>query len=236
MDCPWGIHTERALNNFPLVGKSVNPRLLTACLQVKKACALTNRELGCLDDKADAMITACDDLLHSASRFPQLSSLQGGAGTSTNMMVNELIANKANAHPIEEVNLHQSTNDTYPTALKIAAINGVRELAESFAALQGVFQTLEKQNANIPGSKIRSNHVLRAPRRNGEASRRHGAPAIPGPATTGPSRTPDRSWRPRVPPAAAGRSRGRPRRQGARRAPARPHASPCRAISRHPGQ
>ena len=144
-DCPWGIHTERALQNFPIPGSRVNPRLLTAYFQVKKACALANKELGYLPN-ADSIISACEQ-----TELPSiLPALQGGAGTSTNMMVNELIANKANAHPIEEVNLHQSTNDTYPTALKIAAINGVRELSEAFAALQGVFQGLEKTHANLP--------------------------------------------------------------------------------------
>ena len=148
-DCPWGIHTERALNNFPMVGESVNPRLLAAYCQVKKACALANKELGYLDELADAIITAVDEFQVSSFEFP-LPALQGGAGTSTNMLVNELIGNKANAHPIEEVNLHQSTNDTYPTALKIAAINGVRELSEAFASLQGVFQQKEKQTASVP--------------------------------------------------------------------------------------
>ncbi|MGE4489761.1 MAG: lyase family protein [Kiritimatiellales bacterium] len=148
-DCLWGIHTARAMDNFPILGKTVNPRLLEAYFQVKKACALANKELGSLPaEKADRIIEACDSPL--ATCHPPLPALQGGAGTSTNMMVNELIGNAAGAHPIEEVNLHQSTNDTYPTALKIAAIRGVRELSESFAALQGVFQTLEKQTASVP--------------------------------------------------------------------------------------
>ena len=150
-DCPWGIHTERALQNFPIPGKSVNPRLLTAYFQVKKACTLANKELSYLTpDKADAICSVCENIPHSTFHVPQLSALQGGAGTSTNMMVNELIARKANAHPIEDVNLHQSTNDTYPTALKVATISGVRELADAFAKLQGVFQGLEKQFAEIP--------------------------------------------------------------------------------------
>lgn len=147
-DAPWGIHTARAIENFPLLGNSVNPRLLNAYAQVKKACALANKELGHLDiEKADAIISACETV--SNVNAP-LSALQGGAGTSTNMMMNEIIGNRAHAHPIEEVNLHQSTNDTYPTALKIAAINGVRELSESFAGLQGVFQGLEKTWAHLP--------------------------------------------------------------------------------------
>ncbi|HNX53375.1 MAG TPA: lyase family protein [Pontiellaceae bacterium] len=149
-DVLWGIHTARAMENFQIPGQSVNPRLLTAYVQVKKACALANKELGFLSaEKAEAIITTCDQF-HLSSFIPHLSSLQGGAGTSTNMMVNEVIGNLAGAHPIEEVNLHQSTNDTYPTALKIAAIVGVRELSEAFAALQGTFQTLEKTWAHLP--------------------------------------------------------------------------------------
>jgi len=154
-DAPWSIHTARAMENFPLrlgsgqaiPGSSVNPRLLRAYAQVKKACALANKELGFLPaDKADKIIKACS-MLPAPCPLP---ALQGGAGTSTNMMVNEVIGNLAKAHPIEEVNLHQSTNDTYPTALKVAAIVGVRELSEAFAALQGSFQTLEKKWASLP--------------------------------------------------------------------------------------
>ena len=146
-DCPWGIHTARALDNFPLPGSRVNPRLLAAYFQVKKACALANKELDFLPaEKADAIIGFC-----SLPPAPcPLPALQGGAGTSTNMMVNELIGRAAGAHPIEEVNLHQSTNDTYPTALKVAAIQGVRELSEALAGLQGAFQCLEKRFSNVP--------------------------------------------------------------------------------------
>ncbi len=149
-DAPWGIHTERALRNFPIPGNRVNPRLLRAYAQVKKACALANRELGYLDaDKAGAIVNACDALQGSEADFP-LPALQGGAGTSTNMMVNEIIGRKAGAHPIQEVNLHQSTNDTYPTALKVAAIHGCRLLNETFATLQGACQEKENAWAHIP--------------------------------------------------------------------------------------
>jgi len=146
-DAPWGIHTARALENFPLSGSPVSLRLISALAQVKKACALANKELGCLDqEKADAIIEACD-LMPSVSC--PLPSLQGGAGTSTNMLLNELIANKAGVHPIEDVNLHQSTNDVYPTAVKVAAIYGLREVAEKYEALQGAFQRLENKFAGI---------------------------------------------------------------------------------------
>lgn len=150
-DAPWGIHTARALDNFPIAGSSVPATLVSALAQVKKACALANRELGFLDAaKADAMIYACEQV-EAGSECP-LPALQGGAGTSTNMFVNELIANKAGegVHPIEDVNLHQSTNDVYPTAVKVAAIYGLRGLAEKVEALQGVFQRLEQRFAHVP--------------------------------------------------------------------------------------
>ncbi len=151
-DATWGIHTARALENFPIPGSSVPSSLISAMAQVKKACALANQELGFLEAaKADAIITACEEFQVSAFKF-QLSALQGGAGTSTNMMLNELIANKTgkDIHPIEDVNLHQSTNDVYPTAVKVAAIHGLRELAEKIESLQGAFQQLEKKFAHIP--------------------------------------------------------------------------------------
>ncbi len=149
-DVKWGIHTARALENFPIPGPSVPASLISALAQVKQACALTNKELGLLSsEKADAIIDACNRV--SCVSYP-LSSLQGGAGTSTNMMLNELVANQAGfgIHPIEDVNLHQSTNDVYPTAVKVAAIYGLRNLSEKVENLQGTFQHLEKNFAHIP--------------------------------------------------------------------------------------
>ncbi len=148
LDAPWGIHTARALENFPVPGAAVPVSLIAAMAQVKKACARTNKELGFLSaEKADAIIDACD----SMPSCP-LPALQGGAGTSTNMMLNELIARQAGpgVHPIEDVNLHQSTNDVYPTAVKVAAIYELRVLAEKVEGLQGAFQQLEKKFAHIP--------------------------------------------------------------------------------------
>lgn len=154
-DAAWGIHTARAMENFPIPG-SVPVSLITALAQVKKACALANKELGHLEEtRANAIIEACDSFQISGFKF-QLSALQGGAGTSTNMFMNELIASGASRrcgqdiHPIEDVNLHQSTNDVYPTAVKVAAIQGLRGLAEKIETLQGAFQQLEKSFAHIP--------------------------------------------------------------------------------------
>jgi aspartate ammonia-lyase len=164
-DALWGIHTARAAQNFHLSGRPVKAALIHAYALVKKACCLTNRELGFLDGRrGDAIAAACDEILlgqHDA-HFP-LDALQGGAGTSTNMNVNEVIANRANAllgleagsysgdgvHPLDHVNLHQSTNDTYPTALKVCLIGMLRTLSKSIERLQGALQNKEKEFAPI---------------------------------------------------------------------------------------
>ncbi|MFP4013767.1 MAG: aspartate ammonia-lyase [Chitinispirillaceae bacterium] len=162
-DVYWGIHTSRAVRNFPFEGRRTNRDLIHALVQVKKACCLTNMELGFLGSSVGGAIqTACDDIIEGRldDQFP-ISSLQGGAGTSVNMNANEVIANRAleilgkekgqyeYCHPIEHVNLHQSTNDVFPTALKMAAIAGVRKLSQSAAALQGALQGKEKEFADI---------------------------------------------------------------------------------------
>ena len=162
-DAYWGIHTLRARENFFLSGRPVNPRLIKAYALVKKACCLANRETGYLaQEKADAIAAACDEVSQGrwADQFP-VDALQGGAGTSTNMNVNEVIANRAIEilggvkgdyrliHPIEDVNLHQSTNDTYPTAIKVAAIAAVRDAARAIEILQGIFQHKEKEFAGV---------------------------------------------------------------------------------------
>ena len=159
----WGIHTERALRNFPISGRSVSNRLIRAIAKVKLAACLANRELGFFDvNKSEAIAIACREISEGKflETFP-VDALQGGAGTSTNMNVNEVIANRAIelldgrkgdytvVHPIGDVNLHQSTNDVFPTAVKIAVIVGIRELSNEIAALQGAFQEKEKEFGSI---------------------------------------------------------------------------------------
>jgi aspartate ammonia-lyase len=162
LDAYWGIHTQRAIENFPLSGRGVNARLIKAMALVKKACCLANVELGYLAPvKAEAISAACDEVIEGGLRdhFP-VDEVQGGAGTSTNMNVNEVIANRAaeklggskgdhsKVNPIEDVNLHQSTNDVYPTALKVALIFGLRDLSRAIETLQGAFQNKEKEFAD----------------------------------------------------------------------------------------
>ncbi len=159
----WGIHTQRALENFPFASGRVPLELIRAMAMVKRAAAGANRDLGYLPaEKATAIITACDEIMAGslADQFP-LDALQGGAGTSSHMNVNEVLANRgleimgkargdyACLHPLEDVNLHQSTNDVYPTAVKIAAILELKRLSDAIALLQGALQRKEKEFADI---------------------------------------------------------------------------------------
>ena len=158
-----GIYTERAIENFPIARRPVNPALIHAYGQVKLACARTNQELGYLDEpEAQAIIAACVELAEGRlDGHIVVDALQGGAGTSTNMNVNEVVANRALQllgrslgdydviHPLNHVNLHQSTNDTYPTALKAAAARRLGDLEQAVVALQEAFQQKEKQFAHV---------------------------------------------------------------------------------------
>jgi len=135
-DAYWGVHTKRALDNFPISKRpiSVYPELLVALASVKQAAARANREVGVLGaEKANYIDEACQRIIDGEfhDQFV-VGVIQGGAGTSTNMNANEVITNVALEiagyakgrydilHPIDDVNRSQSTNDTYPTAVKLA--------------------------------------------------------------------------------------------------------------------
>jgi aspartate ammonia-lyase len=159
-----GIHTARARENFRLSPYRTPAALIQALALVKKACAQANAELGYLDpNKARAIELACDEIaLGELGHCFDLDALQGGAGTSTNMCLNEVIANRAlelmelpmgqyeSIHPLHHVNLHQSTNDVYPTAVKVAGIGGLRSLSAAVAGLQSSLQKKERQFEHIP--------------------------------------------------------------------------------------
>jgi aspartate ammonia-lyase len=162
-DALYGAHSARARDNFPLSGQTPAPELVRALAQVKIACARTNRELGFLTaEQADAIESAARELMDGRlADAIVVDALQGGAGTSLNMNVNEVIANRAEellggrrgeyrlVHPIDHVNLHQSTNDSYPTALKVAAIGLLRELHKAISGLQAAFQAKEQAFAHV---------------------------------------------------------------------------------------
>jgi aspartate ammonia-lyase len=154
-DAYWGIHTLRALENFPITGKAIGtyPDLVKALALIKLAAAHANLELGELDgERFDAIAGACQEIIAGAlhDQFV-VDVIQGGAGTSTNMNANEVIANRALElmgrnrgdyrvlHPINHVNMSQSTNDVYPTALRVAACFGIQGLLAAMAELRAAF-------------------------------------------------------------------------------------------------
>ena len=151
----WGVHTARAVENFPLSGTMISamPDLIRAFGFVKKAAARANVQLGTLDLKhAEPIIAACEALI--AGKFLDqfvVDVIQGGAGTSTNMNANEVIANVAlekmgytkgrydMLHPNDHVNASQSTNDVYPTAVRLALWTAIDRLLGSMAILREGF-------------------------------------------------------------------------------------------------
>lgn len=179
-DTLYGIGTKRALDNFPLSTDLVSPYLIHSMILIKKAATLTHLELKQMEEeKANAILSACEELLsftgqiiqtsnnttsentllfqnkyHFSDLFP-IHPLQGGAGTSTNTNVNEVIANTALQklglapghyeviHPLDDINKSQSTNDVYPTALRIACISLVRDLSLALSQLQEALQEKE---------------------------------------------------------------------------------------------
>jgi len=161
----WGAQTQRAVENFPVSGLRAHPALIKAHVMVKLAAARANRDVGKLDASlADAIEAACKDVL--AGRLADqwvVDAFQAGAGTSFNMNTNEVLANRANhllgrplgsykpVHPNDHVNMSQSTNDTFPTAMQLAAIllgtqlvEIVEELADAFAAKGQEFDSIIK--------------------------------------------------------------------------------------------
>lgn len=147
----YGIQTLRAMENYDITGIPVShfPSLVNALAMVKKAAAKANQKLGDMDlEIGEAICSACDEIIagNLHSQFV-VDMIQGGAGTSTNMNANEVIANRALEihgcslgqyhviHPNNHVNLSQSTNDTYPTALRLAIVLSYGELTEALAEL-----------------------------------------------------------------------------------------------------
>jgi aspartate ammonia-lyase len=161
----FGVHTLRAVENFSISGMAISsyPELIKALAEIKKAAALANKDLGLLDEeRASAIAKACDDLL--SGRFHEqfvIDPIQGGAGTSTNMNANEVIANRAleilghqkgeyaHLHPNEHVNMSQSTNDVYPTALKIATYRSVFRLVDAMAILRRAFEAKAEEFRDV---------------------------------------------------------------------------------------
>nr|WP_262406246.1 aspartate ammonia-lyase [Protaetiibacter sp. SSC-01] len=164
-DVYWGIHTARALENFPITRRAISnyPDLIRALARVKQAAARANREIGVLDaTKAEVIDRVCERIVAGElhDQFV-VGVIQGGAGTSTNMNTNEVIANAcleelgyekgdyAHLHPIDDVNRSQSTNDVYPTAIKLAMVFSLQRLLAEHVLLTASFRAKGREFAHV---------------------------------------------------------------------------------------
>jgi len=158
-DAYWGAQTERSLNNFKIGIEKIPMEIIYAFAVLKKAAAITNNNLGKLNKKICKTITkVCDEILAGKldNHFP-LAVWQTGSGTQSNMNVNEVIANRGNEilkektiHPNDHCNMSQSSNDTFPTAMHIAAVLEIEhKLIPAIDTLIKTFKTLEKNNKGI---------------------------------------------------------------------------------------
>lgn len=162
----YGIHTQRAIDNYQISGVTVNsqPNFIRGMVYTKKATSIANNKVGALSkEKSDAINWACDRILNDGAcmdQFP-IDLFQGGAGTSLNMNTNEVVAgvalehlgkNKGDydvIHPNDDVNMSQSTNDAYPTGLKLGFYAGVQSLVEELEKLIGSFDAKGKEFASV---------------------------------------------------------------------------------------
>lgn len=172
IDAYWGAQTERSRNNFKIGGETLPQPLIEAMALVKKAAAITNAKLGRIsDDKRDLIVQAADEIINGALRdqFP-LVVWQTGSGTQSNMNMNEVLANRANElagqgkgsyqpiHPNDDVNHAQSTNDSFPTAIRVAAARQIIYLL--IPAVQKLRDTLASKSEQFAGIvKIGRTHL-----------------------------------------------------------------------------
>jgi aspartate ammonia-lyase len=162
-DAYYGIQTLRATENFPVSGIKAPIQIIEAYVLIKKAAATANMQVGWLDKKiGKAIVSACDEVL-SGKLLDQfvVDVFQAGAGTSFNMNVNEVLANRAleilgkqkgdykSVGPNDHVNMAQSTNDTYPTALHVSVLMALQPLFEALDDLSAAFLELSKKNAHV---------------------------------------------------------------------------------------
>lgn len=155
----WGAQTQRSYENFPIGKEKIPMEVIKAFAVLKKSAATANNRLGRLDDRKKELICeACDEILEGRldSHFP-LAVWQTGSGTQSNMNVNEVIAGRGNEihgerilHPNDHVNMSQSSNDTFPTAMHIAAVTEIRkQLLPAIDELIETFRRLETENEGI---------------------------------------------------------------------------------------
>lgn len=165
----YGIQTQRAIYNFPVSGQKARPEFIRAYILIKKTAALANIELGSLDqERGNAIVIAAEEVLNDLGgryldQFP-VDIFQAGAGTSFNMNINEVLANRVLEilgrkrgdytflSPNDHVNQAQSTNDTFPTASHIAIIFAADRLLNVLSSLSGAFRAKAEEFSGIPKS------------------------------------------------------------------------------------
>ena len=159
----YGIQTMRAKENFPITGYPPHQELIRAFGYVKKAAAMANRDVGVLNDKiAEAIVRAAEEVIdEKLNEHFIVDAIQGGAGTSFNMNANEVIANRAieflggtkgeymKVSPNTHVNMAQSTNDAFPTAIHIACLNLAKGLTKKLEDLIGALRSKEQEFDNV---------------------------------------------------------------------------------------
>src|SRR5579859_5133165 len=152
-DALYGVQTVRGIRNFPITGWRPHPLLVAATVTVKKAAALTNQQLGQLDaERAGAIVQAADEILAGQHRDHfRIDPFQAGAGTSHNMNTNEVLANRANeilgqprghyqpVNPNDHVNMAQSTNDVFPTSMRIATLMDLDSFYPALTAMADAY-------------------------------------------------------------------------------------------------
>ena len=154
-DALWRAQTQRAVENFPISGRPLAPALVHALAQIKASAAVVNAELGVLDgERAAAIVAAADQVAAGEydAEFP-IDVFQTGSGTSTNMNANEVLATLAtrshgvDVHPNDHVNASQSSNDTFPSAIHVAATAGV--VHELLPALEHLADSLSRKGSEF---------------------------------------------------------------------------------------
>lgn len=168
----WGAQTQRSFENFKIGNEKMPIKMIYAITMIKRACAVTNNKLNprkMTDEKMHAIVSACDEILSGGLdvHFP-LSVWQTGSGTQTNMNVNEVAANRGNEiagkkllHPNDDVNMSQSSNDVFPSAIHVSFLLSIEnELLPAVRRLSLTFERLEKENEGV--LKIGRTHLMDA--------------------------------------------------------------------------
>ncbi len=152
-DALYGAQTQRAVENYPISGLRAHPTFIRTFITLKRAAALANIELGAMPhERGDRIVAACDQILDNFEKYRSqfvVDVFQAGAGTSFNMNCNEVLATMASVHPNDDVNMSQSTNDVFPTAIRICTLLMLNELTPRLEELGIALETKGDEFADV---------------------------------------------------------------------------------------